>query len=293
MGASIILRRQVRRNFTTVPNDIVRDPRLSWKALGLLIFMLSVPDNFRFYLAHLSSLKPTGRDGTRAGLKELEMAGYLVIRRERQAGRFSQVFWDLTDSPPGGIPQPSKSPRSENPNTVKPTAVLPNSEKPTLLRTNNKQELKKQRTTTTVNANTVSQKCPEHTDFGSNEIHWPSEVEVELRPHCKKILSACPADQKQLVLYELAGRISKLGVRSPIGLLHRIVERARSGAFVPAAALEYQRKLKLDAAAAKITADHSRKRAIPTEPGIAKAHIQEIRGALKAGEANRARRRRP
>lgn len=292
MGEPIILRRHVQRDFTTIPNDIIHDPRLSWKALGLLIFMLSVPDNFRFYLAHLSSLKPTGRDGTRAGLKELEAAGYLAIRRERQSGRFSQVFWDLTDSPPGGIPQRSKSPRSEKPNTVKPVAVLPNSEKPTLIRTNTKQELKEQKTTTTAAIeNTATPVGAENTTSAVDDIHWPPELNDELRPHCEKILNRCPVDQRQLVLYEVAGHMLRGAVKSPIGLLHRLAELAGSEKFVPAAALEYQKKLKAGAAATGLAVVHGEQAAVPSGRDVAKAHLASIRGQIKDAEAKRARKR--
>jgi hypothetical protein len=129
--SSVIIRRRVSRDFTTLPNDLIRDYRLSWKALGLLVFVLSLPEDFRLRLSHLAKQKKTGRDATRAGLKELEVAGYLTIRRERgERGKFSQVVWEVTDSPsPTSIDSP---PRSGFPNTVNPDTGNPASGNPTL-----------------------------------------------------------------------------------------------------------------------------------------------------------------
>jgi len=65
---TVIVRRKVRSNFTTLPNELIRNPNLSWKALGILVFVLSLPDNFRLRLSHLSKQKKSGRDATRTGL---------------------------------------------------------------------------------------------------------------------------------------------------------------------------------------------------------------------------------
>lgn len=72
MTDTVIIRRKVRRDFTALSNDLIRDPRLSWGGLGLLVYVLHLPDNFRLRLSHLSKQKASGRDATRARVKELE-----------------------------------------------------------------------------------------------------------------------------------------------------------------------------------------------------------------------------
>src|SRR5690606_40378080 len=57
MTENIILRRKVSRSFTTLPNDLIRDKQLSWKALGQLVFLLSLPPSFRLSLAFLTKQK--------------------------------------------------------------------------------------------------------------------------------------------------------------------------------------------------------------------------------------------
>lgn len=235
MSNPIIVRRRVQRDFTILPNDVVRDPRLSWKALGLLVYVLSLPDDFRLHLKYLTKQKTTGRDGTRAGLKELEATGYLTIRMERQSGRFAQVIWDVTDSPPGGIPD-VKSPCSENPNTVNTDTVFPKSGKPTLPSTNNKQEPIEQKPTTT---HCVGTACAV---VGHDELKWPALLGGDAQASAMQVLESCPVPDRQNILDEIAGLAERGAVRHPIGLLRKLVERARQGQFVPAAALDYRRK---------------------------------------------------
>ena len=76
-----------RDNFTIVSNEIIRNQHLSWKARGLLIYLLSQPDHWRTSSAHLASISPEGIHAVRSGLKELEQVGYLRrIRRQRSNG---------------------------------------------------------------------------------------------------------------------------------------------------------------------------------------------------------------
>ena len=77
----MIIRANRHDRFTVVPNDAIRDDRLSWKARGILIYLLSQPDGWRAKSSHLWTQAPNGRDAVRGGLKELEDAGYLVRRR--------------------------------------------------------------------------------------------------------------------------------------------------------------------------------------------------------------------
>lgn len=55
----------------------VSDTRLSWKARGLLCYLLSKPDGWKLNVEHLANHGPDGERATRSGLKELERFGYL------------------------------------------------------------------------------------------------------------------------------------------------------------------------------------------------------------------------
>lgn len=140
MDDAVIIRRKVRSNFTTLPNDLIRDSRISWKALGILVYVLSLPDYWRLRLSHLAEAKEvsSGRDATRAGLKELQKAGYLHIQRERgERGMFTRTTWLVTDRP-WDWDLESDSPRSDFPHAVNPTTDNPSPENPTLINTDSK-----------------------------------------------------------------------------------------------------------------------------------------------------------
>ena len=72
-------------NFSIVSNSIIRDTRLSLKARGLFILMLSLPERWEFSVRGLSKIAGEGLDAIRSGLHELEEQGYLSRQRKRNA----------------------------------------------------------------------------------------------------------------------------------------------------------------------------------------------------------------
>jgi hypothetical protein len=98
------------------------------------------------------------------------------------------------------------------------------------------------------------------------------------------IIQECPAEQQQTVLDEIAGLSDRGAVRHPINLLHKLVERARHGQFVPAAALEYQRKLKsqAEAAQARLTEEqHRQQHSTPQAREAGRAQLAVLRQQFK------------
>lgn len=89
----MILRVEHRRRFTTIENATVEDERLSFKALGLLVFLLSKPDRWEANYRHLSTTHSDGPAAVRTALQELEQHGYIERRRERdtESGQFRWV----------------------------------------------------------------------------------------------------------------------------------------------------------------------------------------------------------
>lgn len=96
-----ILKNPSKNNFTVIDNHALRDDNLSLKARGLLITMLSLPDNWQFSENGLCAIfKKDGQASIRSGLKELEENGYLVRQRTRDGnGRVSAVVWYIFDKP--------------------------------------------------------------------------------------------------------------------------------------------------------------------------------------------------
>ena len=71
--------------YTMIAKSAVQDGGLSWKATGLLCYILSLPDDWQIYVIDLASRKTDGNYGTKTALKELIARGYVkraIIRNE-------------------------------------------------------------------------------------------------------------------------------------------------------------------------------------------------------------------
>jgi len=86
------------QQFAQIPNRILRDDRLSYKARGVLGVLLSHRHGFETRLADLE----TGRDGreaVRSAVRELQEVGYLTRTTARcpRTGRVQGQDWTLCD----------------------------------------------------------------------------------------------------------------------------------------------------------------------------------------------------
>ena len=89
----LIFRAQHTAGFTTLSNAMLGDIRLSWKARGLLAYLLSKPPNWKVIISHLVTQGSDGKAAIVAGLDELEGFGYLKrTRRPKVKGQFDGWF---------------------------------------------------------------------------------------------------------------------------------------------------------------------------------------------------------
>ncbi len=87
-----IYRTQKKANYVMLDKGFLNDRRLSWKAKGLLAYMLSLPDDWSFCLADLATRSKCGRDATANIVKELTNAGYIHKEQVRaKGGKFSKM----------------------------------------------------------------------------------------------------------------------------------------------------------------------------------------------------------
>lgn len=93
------IRRAPRKhNFTIMPNGALNDERLSFKARGLLAFVLSKPDHWKTNSAHLAAVGPDGITAVRTGLRELQDSGYATLLRHRNPDGTFASEWLIGDS---------------------------------------------------------------------------------------------------------------------------------------------------------------------------------------------------
>ena len=100
----MIVRSKRPERYTVLDNDILRNHALSFKARGILAYILSQPDNWAISSTRLAKVGPDGRDAIRTGLKELEERGYIVRQRmqDPMTGKWSTcnvVYDEPVDEP--------------------------------------------------------------------------------------------------------------------------------------------------------------------------------------------------
>lgn len=108
-------------NFTILHNEVF-SAGLSFRAMGMLAYLLSKPDHWEVSVAHLVNLvagsgKPDGRDAVYATIAELIGAGFIVRKQARAAGRMAGFEYEVFDTP--RRPEPDTA----QPDTAEPTQV--------------------------------------------------------------------------------------------------------------------------------------------------------------------------
>lgn len=117
-------------NFTVMSNYHFKERKMSLKAKGLLSLMLSLPEDWDYSVAGLTTLSKDGKDGVMTALAELEKFGYLTrTRLVNDKGQFDGVEYNIFE-------QPQEKPVAEKPIEAKPISVKPISENASQLKTN-------------------------------------------------------------------------------------------------------------------------------------------------------------
>lgn len=95
--------RHAGRRYATIPTSTAEDRRLSFKARGLLAYLLAKPDDWQVRMEDLTSQQDR-LTSVRAALKELEAYGYVKRSRARAAGSNRiEWIWHVHDEPSAGF----------------------------------------------------------------------------------------------------------------------------------------------------------------------------------------------
>ncbi|MGH1297213.1 DnaD domain-containing protein [Bacillus pretiosus] len=107
------------KNYTTINNTGLKDKRLSWKAKGILAYILTLPDDWVFYREELSRHAKDGLDSLRAGMKELKEYGYLKRFPVRDGNnkiiKWETIIYEVPQNDPVGEKPPVEIPPEEKP----------------------------------------------------------------------------------------------------------------------------------------------------------------------------------
>lgn len=99
VGHTIILHKK-RNKYTQVPNKIFDDIQLSWKAKGILAYLIGRPSNWLLRISDISRHSSGDKEASvRSGLQELRNAGYVRLKALRSKGKISTWTWHISDRP--------------------------------------------------------------------------------------------------------------------------------------------------------------------------------------------------
>ena len=86
--------------FVMVDKSAVNDTRLSWKAKGILVYLLSKPDNWSAKIYDIERMAKDGKDSVKSGLKELKLFGYAELSYKRtDGGLLDGSEWIIHETP--------------------------------------------------------------------------------------------------------------------------------------------------------------------------------------------------
>lgn len=119
------------RDFTILSNAVCQDRRLSPRALGVLVRILSRPDDWRTTSELLAADFGIGRDGIRSAMRELREAGYMQLHKvQNEAGHWS-TFWTVHEEPGEACVADDEQPEQDFPAPDKPVSGGPVTGDPT------------------------------------------------------------------------------------------------------------------------------------------------------------------
>lgn len=164
-------------NYSVINNQVLRRNDLSWKAKGIMCYILSLPDDWEIYLEELQKHAIDGKSSFRSGWNELKEKGYVKRHPIKESGKFVEWRTEIIES----IDLTTFSPFTDFPQVGKPQMEKPQVENRKLLSTNNTNYLSKQNT----DSNNIDQSPSKEAD------------KVSLKKRFDKIWEQYPTGRKQ------------------------------------------------------------------------------------------------
>ena len=95
-----VLKNKTQGNYVNVYKGIVTDRSLRLKDRGMLLTLLSLPDNWNFTAAGLEKILPDGKAAIYSSLDNLQKAGYLTKEQGRgEGGVFAANIIEIHETP--------------------------------------------------------------------------------------------------------------------------------------------------------------------------------------------------
>jgi hypothetical protein len=222
-----IIRVARRHRYTQIELNAIEDTRLSWAARGLLVYVLSRPDDWRVMAKHLAKQGNLRRDGIYSLLKELRSFGYVRSKKTRdKQGVYNGIDYYVHEIAEAIHPC-TDLPDTAQPYTAAPDTAPPGPAKPDDILSTEVYLGTTTTTTTDVNCGGGSAAAPNEHPLIYPDAILESEQEV-----AEQYINGLPFALQQPVLDEWTGIIQAGAIKtSTIGCLRALVERALDGQF--------------------------------------------------------------
>ena len=113
--------------FVVIEHSVVEDSRLSWAARGILVYLLSKPDDWSVRVTDLSRRGDLGRCSIYKLLKELREFGYVTYHPQRnEKGQYRGGIYTVHEAP--------ESPRTKIPHAAIPDVAEPDTAPPDMVK---------------------------------------------------------------------------------------------------------------------------------------------------------------
>ena len=89
--------------FTQVPNGLLYDPNISFKAKGIWAYMSAKPEGWKFSADRIANETKEERKAILAGLKELSEAGYITAKKKGDGRIEYTLHWEVVKT---SMPEP-------------------------------------------------------------------------------------------------------------------------------------------------------------------------------------------
>lgn len=144
-----IIRVEKDSNFSVISNGFLNDKLLTFKAKGLLAYLLTKPNHWKVNVTHLSKVSKDKKDAVYAMIGELVKAGYIKkIADKNPKGQFTSIDYIVFEF----------SPLRDYPETDNPEQEEPERGKPEHSKDSGKKKLRKEKTEGMLPAEPVSEK---------------------------------------------------------------------------------------------------------------------------------------
>jgi hypothetical protein len=125
MNHGLIKKARFESGFTQIPNITAQNKSLSAKEKGILLCLLSLPDDWRVYKTQLHQFFSDGRDGIISGFDKLIEKGYIATERVHDTSNGQFIGHNYIVSPIPAFTESAPIPDSPIPKNPKPANPIP------------------------------------------------------------------------------------------------------------------------------------------------------------------------